>query len=105
MKDITGRELRRGDLVLNARTTYGWHSLAAIEGTETASGNPRIFDLWAGKKINTKSKHLIKITLEQFDEIFKEIVLEHRERNRHSYVEVLELGYKMIIDFHKRTNL
>ncbi len=104
MKDMTGRELRKGDLVLDIRTEYGWHSLAIVEGSETASGNPRILQLWKGKKTHTKYRCLVKISLELFNEIYNEKFAANLENDALNAASAIETGYSIIMNLYKETH-
>lgn len=102
MKDLTGRELRTGDLILDIRTDYAWYSLGIVQGGMTKGGSIRYISTWSGNKENSKSKFLLKITKEQFEEIYP-LKIEQR-LNYNQQVKQLNVGYEKVMEIYKMNN-
>lgn len=102
MKDLTGRNLETGDLILDIRTNWAWHNLGIVYGGVTDGGQVRYLSINDGFKSYSKPKCLVKITRDEFEEIFANI--NARNGNYQNYTKSLKSGYEKIIEIHNRIN-
>jgi hypothetical protein len=96
MKDLTGRNLETGDLILDIRTNWAWHTLGIVHGGATKGGQVRFLSINDGFKSYSKPKCLVKITRDEFEEIFTNLTTNH-QFNKH-FLERLRAGYEKIIE-------
>jgi hypothetical protein len=95
MKDLTGIELNAGDLILDVRTNASWYSLGLVEGTTTKSGNVRYYSIWDRRK-HTQEKNIIKISKEQFNQIFNKLITKDVIARTPKLQDDLNIGYNTI---------
>lgn len=102
MKDLTGRTLETGDLILDIRTNWEWHNLGVVHGGVTKGGQVRYVSVNGGFKTRSKSKCLLKITREQFEETFGNINVKYE--NYKNFIDSLKIGHKQVMEIHNRIN-